>query len=260
MLLSVVLAGVLSACAAPTATPRPAAPAAASTVRPFPDFGPTRTATPTRTPRPTATDLFPATIGVAEVIIEPTATATARAAANQPIGSAATRRPSGSVGAIARSDAPAILNQALIEAGVRNPNVYWFTFDAGDREVALMIQYDSPLRWQPGYLDMFRAAQRVIGRYFLAIEPPIYSAFVAGQDMTGNTDITARLRRSSAEKLARGEIGEEDFVNNYFEYVNLVVTCSADGCLAQMAKPFPTFDFPFPFWTPTPAARPNRAQ
>ncbi|MBP7687345.1 MAG: hypothetical protein KA765_05540 [Thermoflexales bacterium] len=266
MLLSVVLVGVLSACAAPTATPRPAAPAAASTVRPFPDFGPTRTATPTRTPRPTATDLFPATIGVAEVIIEPTVTSTARAAVNQPIGSAATRRPSGPSGAIARdqtiarSDAPAILNQALREAGVRNPNVYWFTFDAGDREVALMIQYDSPLRWQPGYLDMFRAAQHVIGRYFLAIEPPIYSAFVAGQDMTGNTDITARLRRSSAEKLARGDISETDFVNNYFEYVNLVVTCSADGCLAQMATPFPTFNFPFPFWTPTPASKANEAQ
>lgn len=261
----------LSACAAPTATPRPIAPAAASTVRPFPDFGPTRTVTPTRTPRPTATDLFPATIGVAEVMSEPSATPTARAAAaNQPIGSSATRQPIGTVSGasgsiardrtIARSAAPAILNQALIEAGVRNPNVYWFTFDAGDREVALMIQYDSPLRWQPGYLDMFRAAQRVTGRYFLAIDPPVYSAFVAGTDLTGNTDITARLRRSSAEKLARGDIGEDDFVNNYFEYVNVVMTCSPDGCLAKMATPFPTFDFPFPFWTPTPVSRVNGAQ
>ncbi len=244
------LVSVLAACAAPTATPRPPVPT--STVRPFPDFGPTRTATPTRTPRPTATDLFPATIGAA--VIEPTATPTARPANVQPIGSAATRRPSGPSGAIARSAAPAILNQALIEAGVRNPNVYWFTFDEGDREVALMLQYDSPLRWQSGYLEMFRAAQRVIGRYFLAIDPPIYSAFVAGVDMTGTTDITARLRRSSAEKLARGEIGEEDFANNYFEYVNVVLTCMADGCLAKMATPFPTFNFPFPFWTPTPTS------
>jgi hypothetical protein len=225
-------------------------------VRPFPDFGPTRTVTPTRTPRPTATDLFPATIG--PELIEPTATPTAASvAAKPPVGSAVTRRPIGTPGkpsgAITRSAAPAILNQALIEAGVRNPNAYWFTFDAGDREVALMIQYDSPLRWQPGYLEMFRAAQRVIGRYFLSIDPPIYSAFVAGTDMTGNTDITARLRRSSAEKLARGDIGEEDFVNNYFEYVNVVMTCSADGCLAKMATPFPTFNFPFPFWTPTPS-------
>lgn len=240
------LAGGVSACVAPTATPRPAAPAA--TVRAFPNFGPTRTVTPTRTPRPTATDLFPATIGAA--VIEPTITPTA---VKQSIGPVATHRPSGPSGAITRSAAPAILNQALIAAGVRNPNTYWFTFDAGDREVALMIQYDSPLRWQPGYLDMFRAAQRVIGRYFLSIEPPIYSAFVAGTDMTGNTDITARLRRSSAEKFARGDIGEEDFVNNYFEYVNVVMTCSADGCLAKMATPFPTFNFPFPFWTPTPA-------
>ncbi len=246
---------LLAACAAPTATPRPMAPAA--TVRAFPDFGPTRTITPTRTPRPTATDLFPATIGPMMTTIEPTRTPAGLAAANQPIGSAAAQRPIGTAnvppGPIARSAAPAILNKALIDAGVRNPNVYWFTFDAGDREVALMIQYDSPLRWQPGYLDMFRAAQRVIGRYFLSIDPPIYSAFVAGTDLTGNTDITARLRRSSAEKLARGDIGEDDFVNNYFEYVNVVMTCSADGCLAKMATPFPTFDFPFPFWTPTPA-------
>jgi hypothetical protein len=143
----------------------------------------------------------------------------------------------------------------LIEAGVRNPKVYWFTFDAGDREVALMIQYESPLRWQPGYLDMFRAAQRVIGRYFLSIDPPIYTAFVAGTDMTGTTDITARLRRSSAEKLARGDIGQDEFVNNYFEYVNVVMTCNPDGCLARMATPFPTFDFPFPF-PPTPTKKP----
>lgn len=250
ILSALVLISLLTACAAPTATPRPAAPT--STVRPFPDFGSTRTVTPTRTPRPTATDLFPATIGPA--VIDPSATPTARAAANQPIGSARTRRPSGTVGTITRSAAPAVLTQALIDAGVRGPNVYWFTFDAGDREVALMIQYDSPLRWKPGYLAMFRAAQRVIGQYFLAIDPPIYSAFVAGTDMTGTTDITARLRRSSAEKLARGEIGEEDFVSNYFEYVNVVVTCKPDGCLARMATPFPTFDFPFPFWTPTPPA------
>lgn len=239
------LIGLLTACAAPTATPRPAAPT--STARPFPNFGPTRTVTPTRTPRPTATDLFPATIG--PVMIDPSATPAARAAAHPPIGSAATRQPIGTPGSIARSAAPAILNQALIDAGVRGPNVYWFTFDAGDREVALMIQYDSPLRWQPGYLAMFRTAQRVIGQYFLAIDPPIYSAFVAGTDMTGTTDITVRLRRFSAEKLARGDIGEEDFVNNYFEYVHVVMTCSPDGCLAKMAPPFPTFDFPFP---PTP--------
>jgi hypothetical protein len=245
--ISSLLVLILTACAAPTAPPQPAAPT--STVRPFPDFGPTRTATLTRTPRATATDLFPATIGPAP--IEPSATPTARPL----IGSAGTRKPIGVPDKIARSAASAILTQALIDAGVRGPNVYWFTFDAGDREVALMIQYDSPLRWQPGYLAMFRAAQRVIGQHFLAIDPPIYSAFVAGTDMTGTTDITARLRRFSAEKLARGDIGEEDFVNNYFEYVNVVMTCSPDGCLAKMATPFPTFDFPFPF-PPTPTKKP----
>jgi hypothetical protein len=62
-----------------------------------------------------------------------------------------------------------------------------------------------------------------------------------------------RLRRYAPEKLARGEIGEEDFLNNYFEPEQVAITCAADGsCLGKMATPFPSFNFPFPFPTPTP--------
>jgi hypothetical protein len=242
--LTLIVMVLITACAAPTATPRSAP--LTSTERPFPTFGPTRTQTPTRTPQVTATTTPSLTLAPTE-----TPTPARASSVTRSIGQPATKKSAGAAAKIARVDAPAALRQALAEAGVNGPHVYWFTFDEGDREVALMIQYDSPLRWQPGYLDMLRNAQRVVGRYFLLIDPPIYSAFIAGTDIAGDSDITVRLRRSSAEKLARGEIGEEDFVNNYFEYVNVVMKCSADGCLAKMATPFPTFDFPFPFVTPT---------
>jgi hypothetical protein len=141
----------------------------------------------------------------------------------------------------------------LIKAGVTDPQVYWFTFDAGDREQALMIQYQSPLRWQDGYQDMLRAAKQTLGRYYLQIDPPLYTAFIAATDMTGTSDTVQRLRRFAPEKLANGEIGAEDFLNNYFEPAPVVITCAADGqCTGLMATPFPTFNFPFPFPTPTP--------
>ncbi len=244
---------ILSACAVPTATPRATAPTL--TPRPFPSFGPTRTVTPTRTPRTTPTETATPTLEVT-AIDTPTpssANRTGGAVANQP---SVAHSASQSSGQIERSAIPALLTRALIEAGVADPKVYWFTFDEGDREQALMVQYASPLRWQPGYLDMLRTAQKVLGRTFMSIEPPIYSAFVAGVDIAGDSDITVRLRRSSAEKLARGEISAEDFANNYFEYINIVINCTADGCLAKMATPFPTFDFPFPFPYPTPTTAP----
>jgi hypothetical protein len=154
-------------------------------------------------------------------------------------------------GKIARAQAPAVLRSALIKAGVTAPQVYWFTFDEGDREQALMIQYGSPLRWQPGYADMLRAAKETLGRYFLQIDPPLYTGFVVATDMTGTSDTVQRVRRSGAEKLARGEIGTEDFLNNYFDPAPVVINCSTSGeCLGKMATPFPTFNFPFP--TPTP--------
>jgi hypothetical protein len=241
---------LVAACSAPTATPRPIGPTA--TERPFPTFGPTRTRTPTRTPRPTETLLATATVAPAL----PTETATAishvqPASSSRPIG---TGQPGAApVGRIARSEAPAILQAALSKVGVNDPQVYWFTFDEGDREQALMIQYASPLRWQAGYNEMLRAAKQTLGRYYLQIDPPLYTAFVVATDITGTSDDVQRLRRYAPEKLARGEIGEEDFLNNYFEPAPVVIACTADGsCTGKMATPFPTFNFPFPFPTPTP--------
>ena len=241
---------LLTACAAPTATPRPIGPTA--TERPFPTFGPTRTPTPTRTPRPTETQ--PPTETVAPVLptetLPPTPT-DRPVSGSKPIG---TSPPAAApTGQIARANVPAVLRSALIKAGVNNPQVYWFTFDEGDREQALMIQYASPLRWQPGYNEMLRAAKQTLGRYYLQIDPTLYTAFVVATDMTGTSDAVQRLRRYAPEKLARGEISEEDFLNNYFEPVPVVVACQADGvCTGKMATPFPTFNFPFPFPTPTP--------
>jgi hypothetical protein len=240
---------LLAACSAPTATPRPIGPTA--TERPFPTFGPTRTRTPTRTPPPTAT-VRPTETPI--VVVAPTDTPSPTAAAavsgNQPIGSGQSAV-SAPAGKITRSQAPAQLRSALIKAGVNNPQVYWFTFDAGDREVALMIQYASPLRWQDGYQDMLRAAKQTLGRYYLRIDPPLYTAFIAATDLTGTSDTVQRLRRYAPEKLAKGEIGLEDFLNNYFEPRQVAITCAAAGCTGKMATPFPTFDFPFPFPTPT---------
>ena len=251
------LAALAAACSAPTATPRPIGPTA--TERPFPTFGPTRTRTPTRTPPATATQPpteTPIVIAAPTETPSPTAMAAATASASgstpRAIGSGqAVQAPTGK---IARSQAPAILRSALIKAGVKDPKVYWFTFDAGDREEALMIQYASPLRWQDGYNEMLRAAKQVLGRHYLQIDPPLYTAFVVATDMTGTSDAVQRLRRYAPEKLASGEIGEEDFLNNYFEPAPVAITCTTDGqCTGLMATPFPVFNFPFPFFTPTPA-------
>ncbi len=235
---------LLAACSAPTTTPRPIGPTA--TERPFPVFGPTRTPKPTRTPRPTET-LAP-TITVVPVPAE-TLTPDQTASSGQPIGS---HKPAAApTGKIARSAVPAILQAALSQAGVNDPSVYWFTFAEGDHEQALMVQYASPLRWQSGYAEMLRAAKQTLGRYYLQIDPPLYTAFVVATDITGTSDTVQRLRRYAPEKLAKGEIGEEDFLNNYFEPEPVVITCTADGCTGKMATPFPTFHFPFPFPTPT---------
>lgn len=256
MLIVALLAVLLAACSAPTATPRPIGPTA--TERPFPTFGPTRTRTPTRTPPATATQPPTETPVVAA---EPSETPTTIATA--PLSSGTT----GAIGSgqpavvpavptskIDRSQAPAILRSALIKAGVNDPKVYWFTFDEGSREQALMIQYASPLRWQDGYNEMLRAAKQTLGRYYLQIDPPLYTAFVVATDITGTSDAVQRLRRFAPEKLANGEIGEEDFLNNYFVPVQVTIACATNGsCTGKMATPFPTFNFPFPFLTPTPS-------
>jgi hypothetical protein len=156
-------------------------------------------------------------------------------------------------GQITRAQAPDLLRSALIKAGVKDTKVYWFTFDEGSREQALMIQFSSPLRWQEGYQEMLRAAKQTLGQYYLLIDPPLYTAFVVATDLTGTSDTVQRLRRFAPEKLARGEIGAEDFLNNYFEPVQVTIHCTADGaCTGKMATPFPVFNFPFPFPTPTP--------
>ena len=230
---------LLVACAGPTATPRPIGPTA--TERPFPTFGPTRTRTPTRTPLPTPTVDLPTAAAP---------TATAAVTGRRPIG---TRQPAAvaPAGKIARADVPGILRSALLKAGVSDPQVYWFTFDEGDREEALMVQYASPLRWQPGYPEMLRAAKQTLGQYYLQIDPTLYTAFIAATDLTGTSDTVVRLRRFAPEKLAKGEIGQEDFLNNYFESEQVAITCTSAGCTGKMATPFPTFNFPFPFPTPT---------
>ena len=257
LLILLMVMALLAACSAPTATPRPIGPTA--TERPFPTFGPTRTPKSTRTPRPTITPTPTETIMSVPTDV-PTQTATAR-----PTGASGSRSTAGAIGTgkaaavpapgkISRAQAPAVLRSALIKAGVNDPKVYWFTFDEGSREQALMVQYASPLRWQDGYNEMLRAAKQTLGRYYLQIDPPLYTAFVVATDLTGTSDAVQRLRRYAPEKLARGEIGEEDFLNNYFEPEQVAITCAADGtCLGKMATPFPSFNFPFPFPpTPTP--------
>jgi hypothetical protein len=230
---------LLTACAGPTATPRPIGPTA--TERPFPTFGPTRTRTPTRTPPPTPTVDLPTAAAP---------TATLAVALGRPLG---TRQPAApaSSGKIARADVPGILRTALLGAGVSDPKVYWFTFDEGDREQALMVQFASPLRWQPGYQEMLSAAKQTLGQYYLQIDPTLYTAFIAATDLTGTSDTVVRLRRFAPEKLAKGEIGQEDFLNNYFEPEQVAITCTAASCTGKMATPFPTFNFPFPFPTRT---------
>ena len=239
-----VVLSLLTACAGPTATPRPLGPS--PTERPFPTFGPTRTRTPTRTP-PTPTVDLPDAAAPTDT---PAPTAAVAVTQKQPLG---TRQPAAPVpsGKIARADVPGILRSALLKAGVSDPKVYWFTFDEGDREQALMVQFASPLRWQPGYQDMLRAAKQTLGQYYLQIDPTLYTAFIAATDLTGTSDTVVRLRRFAPEKLAKGEIGQEDFLNNYFEPEQVAITCTTEGCTGKMATPFPTFKFPFPFPTRT---------
>jgi hypothetical protein len=151
-----------------------------------------------------------------------------------------------------RADAPAALSGVLRAAGI-DANVYWFTFDAGDREEALMIQYASPITGRPGYAERLQTVKAVAAANFLKIDPPLYTLFVAATDLTGTSDTVVRLRRHTAERWSRGEIGDAELHNNGFEPARIVVTCSPAGCTALMATPYPTFPpFPFPFPTPTP--------
>jgi len=151
-----------------------------------------------------------------------------------------------------RPDTPATIEAALREAGIQS-SVYWFTFDAGDREQALMIQYASPIVNRPGYTEMLQTVKAIAAANFLTIDPPLYTLFIAATDITGTSDTVVRLRRGSVERWSRGEIGGADFYHNSFEPARIVVNCAQVACTAVMATPFPAFlPFPFPFPTPTP--------
>ena len=236
---------LLAGCAVPIPTATATIPT--STPRPFPTFPPVRTKTPKPDIAPTHTDTPTPTVPPFDT---PTPTRSIAGAKLNPVGSKPSAAPPSK---IARADVPGILRPALIAAGAKDPKVYWFTFDAGDREQALMIQYASPLRWHDDFLPMMRAAKLTAVKYYLGIDPPLYTLIIAATDITGQSDLVVRLRRSAAEKWSAGEIGDDDLVNNYYEPVQIVVSCTTADCTAKMATPFPTFpSFPFPFPTPTP--------
>ena len=202
----------------------------------------TATRVPTRAP--TASPVLPPTS-------VPAATATEKPAAI--VGSRPQAKPADSSGTLPRSGAPGVIESALRAAGIAS-NVYWFTFDAGDREEALMLQYDSPMIRRPGYDEMLLKVKAVAAQYFLRIDPPLYSLFIAATDLTGTSDTVARLRRDTVERWASGEIGDADLYNNGFEPARVILTCTGDGCTGVKPTPYPTFPaFPFPFPpTPTP--------
>lgn len=236
----------LLACAGPQAlnAVQPADTSVPATSQPLPTFPPYQTRTPTSTPRPTDT---PTPFAPPMQFDTPTPTSLTVGISSNPIGPIKPSVPDH----LARLDAPAILRQALAAAGVINPRVYWFTFDEGDHEQALMIQYDSPLPHYDSFQPMLRAAKLVAAQYYLAIEPPLYSLFIATTDITGQSAVVARLRRSSVEKWTSGQIGTDDLLNNYFEESKPVITCTAEACTAKMATPF-VFHFPPGFPTPPP--------
>ena len=101
---------------------------------------------------------------------------------------------------------------------------------------------------------MLSTVKTIAARHFLGIDPPLYTLWVAATDLTGTSDTVLRLRRDSVERWARGEVGDADFYNNYFEPARVSITCGADGCTGVKPTPYPTFPaFPFPpFPTPTP--------
>ena len=200
-------------------------------------------------PRATAT-LTPAAHPTSSPTRRPTATLTPTPT---PIPREAVRIQATTVSShLSHAGAPAALATALRAAGI-DANVYWFTFDAGDREEALMIQYASPIAGRPGYAERLQTVKAIAAANFLKIDPPLYTLFIAATDLTGTSDTVVRLRRHTVERWSRGEIGDAELYNNGFEPVRIVVTCAPSGCTALMATPYPTFPpFPFPFPTPTP--------
>lgn len=217
-----------------------------ATLPPVPTFPPYQTRTPTSTPKPTDT---PTLFAPPFRLDTPTPTIVPSGVKLNLIGPEGAKP--NSPASITRAAAPAIIKQALIAAGVADPKVYWFTFDEGDHEQALMIQYSSPLAWYDSYQPMLRTTKLIAAQYYLQITPTLYSTFIAATDLTGQSTASLRLRRSSVEKWTSGQIGTDDLVNNYFENTQPVLTCTADGCTAKMATPF-VFHIPAWLLTPTP--------
>jgi hypothetical protein len=244
----IILAFILLACAGPQSlnTVQPGATLPPATARPLPTFSPYQTRTPTSIPRSTDTPT-----PFAPPFRLDTATPAVVTAGTQPRFAPISTAKSNSLSNITRSNAPTIIKQALSAAGVIDPKIYWFTFDEGDHEQALMIQYDSPLAWYDSYQPMLRATKLIAAQYYLQIDPKLYSLFIAATDLTGQSTASLRLRRSSVEKWAGGQIGTDDLVNNYFENTQPVLTCTTVTCTAKMATPF-VFHFPPGFPTPAP--------
>jgi hypothetical protein len=116
-----------------------------------------------------------------------------------------------------------------------------------------MIQYASPMRNRPDYAERLDSVKRVAARFSLAIDPPLFTLWIAATDLTGASDTVLRLDRYTVERWANGELGDADFYNNGFEPARIVITCAAE-CTGTRPTPYPTFpSFPFPpVPTPTP--------
>ena len=215
---------------------------------------PTHTPLPLPSPTPFVVIKKTATapgVPAASPVSQPTSTSTPEPTATQTSAPSVKSRPQGTPvpsGSLSRADAPAAIASALQAAGITS-RVYWF--DYGGEEM-LMISYDSPIRFRPGYEERLQAVKEIVAPFFLRIDPLLYTLYIAATDLTGTSDTVLRLDRYTVERWSRGEIGDADFYNNGFVPAVVVLTCTADGCTAQKPTPFPTFpSFPFPFPTPT---------
>lgn len=232
----IVLLFVLAACAStqpvrPTGTPL-------TLPSPTPIVAAHRAAAATRAP--TSSPVPPTFTATSVPTATPTPTAPVRAR---------THAAPGVSGTLTRANVPTAISAALRAANITS-RVYWFT-SGGEEQ--LMIQYDSPIRYRPGYEDMLQKVKRVAAAGFLKIDPPLYTLYIAATDLTGTSDTVVRLRRYTVERWSRGEIGDADFYNNGFEPARISITCADGRCTGAKPTPFPTFPpFPFPFPTPTP--------
>jgi len=179
----------------------------------------------------------------------PMATSTATATETPaPLAVSAPRSESDVPTILSHAAAPTAIVHALSAASIES-NVYWFK--SGDED-QLMVQYASPLRYRPGYEELLQRVKEIVAPYFMKIESPFYTLWIAATDITGTSDIVLRLDRYTVERWSRGEIGDADFYNNGFVPAQVIITCEGGECTGIPPTPFPKFPFPFPFPTPTP--------